>query len=229
MADHYLGLIREVQPRGPYLLGGASMGGMVAYEMARQLEMAGERVALLTLMDTPCLDQMPEREGHAEAVAAALPFALPVPLERLRAIAPADQLDFAVERARRAGSLPESFDAEQTRRHVAVIMANVAALYGHQPRPYCGRMLYFRARHRRPGDPPRPELPWIELVEGGVEVVRVPGDHMTMHEAPNLEAMVAHLKWALDLCRQPRWLATPRRPQAGAAERAETAAAVAAD
>ncbi len=230
MAEHYLGLVREAQPRGPYLLGGASMGGMVAYEMAQQLEARGEQVALLTLMDTPCQDQMPEREGHAEAVAAALPVELPVPLDRLRAVAPDEQLDFVIARARRAGTLPEGFDASTVRRHVAVILANVAALYGYVPRPYPGRMLYFRASCRRPADPPRPELPWIELVGGGVEVVRVAGDHMTMHEEPNLKAMAAHLEWALDLCRQPRWLEkAPRRATADRAERAEPAVPVAAD
>jgi thioesterase domain-containing protein len=42
-----------VQPKGPYLLGGFSGGGLTAWEMARQLEAAGEEVALLVLLDTP--------------------------------------------------------------------------------------------------------------------------------------------------------------------------------
>jgi thioesterase domain-containing protein len=45
--------LRTVQPHGPYLLGGFSGGGITAYEMARQLEVAGERVALLVMLDTP--------------------------------------------------------------------------------------------------------------------------------------------------------------------------------
>lgn len=52
MAAAYLRGVREVQPQGPYLLGGYSMGGVVAFEMARQLQDAGESTALLALMDS---------------------------------------------------------------------------------------------------------------------------------------------------------------------------------
>ena len=40
-------------PQGPYLLGGASFGGRVAFEMAQQLQAQGQRAALLALFDTP--------------------------------------------------------------------------------------------------------------------------------------------------------------------------------
>jgi len=43
--------IREIQPHGPYFLTGACYGGRVAYEMARQLEAAGEPIGLLVMLD----------------------------------------------------------------------------------------------------------------------------------------------------------------------------------
>jgi amino acid adenylation domain-containing protein len=49
----YARLIRTAQPAGPYRLAGWSMGGVVAFEIARRLERAGERVALLALLDAP--------------------------------------------------------------------------------------------------------------------------------------------------------------------------------
>lgn len=52
MAEHYLGAVREVQPSGPYLLGGRCLGGLVAYEMARRLEARGEHVPLLVVLDS---------------------------------------------------------------------------------------------------------------------------------------------------------------------------------
>ena len=52
MAADYLAELRVVQPQGPYLLGGWSMGGVVAFEMAHQLEKIGEQVELLTLIDS---------------------------------------------------------------------------------------------------------------------------------------------------------------------------------
>ncbi len=52
-ARRHLGEIRAVQPTGPYLLAGYSFGGLVGFEMACRLEAAGERVALLVILDTP--------------------------------------------------------------------------------------------------------------------------------------------------------------------------------
>lgn len=52
-ARDYIAELREVQPHGPYLLGGFSGGGLTAYEMARQLRAAGEEVAMLVMLDTP--------------------------------------------------------------------------------------------------------------------------------------------------------------------------------
>lgn len=52
MAAHYVEHIRSVQPVGPYHLGGWCVGGIIAYEMARQLQQAGEEVAFLVLLDS---------------------------------------------------------------------------------------------------------------------------------------------------------------------------------
>ena len=52
MASHYIKEICTVQPEGPYLLGGLSFGGIMAYEMAQQLQAQGQKVGLLVLFDT---------------------------------------------------------------------------------------------------------------------------------------------------------------------------------
>ncbi|MEQ9892984.1 non-ribosomal peptide synthetase [Pectobacterium aroidearum] len=52
MAAFYLNEIRQIQPHGPYRLGGWSMGGFIAYEMARLLQEAGEEVQELSMIDT---------------------------------------------------------------------------------------------------------------------------------------------------------------------------------
>ena len=55
MAAHYLAVVRVAWPKGPYALAGFSFGGVVAFEMARQLVASGARVALLALLDAPAL------------------------------------------------------------------------------------------------------------------------------------------------------------------------------
>lgn len=52
IAAEYADAIQELQPRGPYLLGGYCMGGVTAFEMARQLEERGETVARLVFIST---------------------------------------------------------------------------------------------------------------------------------------------------------------------------------
>jgi hypothetical protein len=51
IAAAHLTSLRSVQPEGPYLLGGFCNGGLLAYEMARQLHVQGQKVDLLVLMD----------------------------------------------------------------------------------------------------------------------------------------------------------------------------------
>jgi amino acid adenylation domain-containing protein len=53
LVDRYLDIIRTGFPDGPYWLGGWSMGGVVAYELARRLEKDGFQVRLLALLDAP--------------------------------------------------------------------------------------------------------------------------------------------------------------------------------
>ncbi|RNG36054.1 type I polyketide synthase [Streptomyces botrytidirepellens] len=58
MADRYLSAVRAYQPHGPYLLGGWSMGGTVAHEMACALERRGERTDLLVMIDSNTPDRI---------------------------------------------------------------------------------------------------------------------------------------------------------------------------
>jgi len=60
----YLQEIKRRQPEGPYIIGGWSAGGVMAYEVAQQLVTSGEKVESLVLIDAPCpvaLDPLPAR------------------------------------------------------------------------------------------------------------------------------------------------------------------------
>jgi aspartate racemase len=59
MAAHYAETIIEFQPEGPYYLGGYSMAGLIAFEVAQELRFRGKRVALLALLDSAPLGPVP--------------------------------------------------------------------------------------------------------------------------------------------------------------------------
>ena len=54
IAARYINEIQTVQPEDPYLLGGLSLGGVIAFEMAQQLQAEGQEVALLALFEADC-------------------------------------------------------------------------------------------------------------------------------------------------------------------------------
>jgi enterobactin synthetase component F len=73
MAIRYLEEIRKVQPRGPYMLVGWSLGGLVAHEIAAQLCRSGEKVRLLGMLDSYPF-RFSETMAEADVVAASLGF-----------------------------------------------------------------------------------------------------------------------------------------------------------
>ncbi len=172
MAAHYLEELRAFRPRGPYLLGGSSMGGMIAYEMAQRLVAEGEEVPLLALIDTFGPGQLP-----AEKPRIGSPL-----LER-------EAESGAEARGPLAGLPPE-----ERARLLALVQSNMEAMYAYEPRPYPGRLVFFRADERRELDPRHPELPWIERARGGIEIYPVPGHHVSMHHRPHVEALAARLR-----------------------------------
>ncbi len=62
IATNYIRILKEHQPKGPYILGGWCYGGVVAHEMACQLRQAGEEVQHLIMLDSHALADNTLRE-----------------------------------------------------------------------------------------------------------------------------------------------------------------------
>ncbi len=109
MAAYYIQAMQTVQPTGPYLLGGWSMGGVVAFEMAQQLHAQGQHVALLAILDgripTPD-DTFPEQDAEAISLVERY-FGISFgPMESLTELPEDEQLAVLLERSeeRRTGT-----------------------------------------------------------------------------------------------------------------------------
>jgi thioesterase domain-containing protein len=203
LAALYLKAVRAVQPRGPYLLGGWSMGGSLAFEMARQLESQGEEVGLLALIDTyanafPGGTVTPEWLEPARLGALfyrdllrATGADLPCSEEELSRLAPDEALRVLEEAGRKAAALPESgMQSLQTLRRV--FESNLRAAWSYVPRPYAGTMLSFEA-----SEVSRPHG-WEPLAHGGVQVHTLEGDHYALLRGPGVKALAALLRDALE-------------------------------
>ena len=57
MATAHLAALRAVRPKGPYVIGGFCIGGLVAYELAQQIEASGESVEMLLIIDATAEDK----------------------------------------------------------------------------------------------------------------------------------------------------------------------------
>jgi phthiocerol/phenolphthiocerol synthesis type-I polyketide synthase E len=200
MAARYIDALRAVQPSGPYLLGGSSFGGVVAFEMAQQLCLGGHEVALLALIDTAAPERLPAQLADDHEI---LAFALGADTVRspdeLRQSDPDERLRYCLDQARAAGTVPTDFGLPEFRRYLSLVQAHLQAMRSYTPHPYPGSIVFFRAATRDRFNLPGPEREWIELATGGFEVHEVPGDHITMNYTPHVRVMAERLNRFLEL------------------------------
>src|SRR5262249_21790606 len=103
MAAEYVSAIRTIQPEGPYLLGGWSMGGLVAYEMAQQLRAQGQSIGLLALLDTTIPHNEANQPYAEDADQSAREYGLDMTLEELDRLGPDEQLPYLWQHVQRLG------------------------------------------------------------------------------------------------------------------------------
>ncbi len=208
MAARYLEELRTVQSAGPYLLGGWSMGGLVAFEMARQLRGQGQEIALLAMLDSrvPTLPRQTEitRESLLLQFASDIGglYGLEQSLEEASDSTPRgveEHLGLLLEQVVRAGFLPPDFDLQQLSRRFHVFEMNVRAMLRYEPKRYPGRITFFRASEQPAGISTDTAQDWHDLAAEGVEVHVVPGNHYTMLREPLVQVVAEWLKVCLDI------------------------------
>ncbi|WP_218008663.1 type I polyketide synthase [Hydrogenophaga flava] len=209
-AADYIAEMRQVQPRGPYLLGGFSGGGITAYEIARQLEAAGEQVRLLVLLDTP-LPVRPQINRVDKSI---------IKLAELRKKGlgylwtwARGRLDWELKRLRNRNTAPIQPRANQLNNE-AIQAAFLGALPRYRLQVWNGNAVLFR---------PPLDLRW--KVTGGrwvsaereyvsadndwtrylpsLRVLEVPGDHDSMVLEPNVRVLAGLMRDCIEATRQP--------------------------
>jgi amino acid adenylation domain-containing protein/non-ribosomal peptide synthase protein (TIGR01720 family) len=195
MAADFLVAIREVQPEGPYHLAGWSLGGVVAYELARQLVAAGASIGRLIVIDAgivPPGERFREEE-FLPMLLSLFPHDKVPAMDELRGMQPADQLAFFRERARQAGLVADG--GPMADHHVfQVFQANINALAEYEPRPYSGSVKLLRASDNATPLHAEAQMGWDLWATGGVEVLPIDGGHVRLFSEPYVAALAERIE-----------------------------------
>jgi thioesterase domain-containing protein len=203
MAACYIKALQTVQLEGPYLLGGWSMGGVVAFEMAQQLHAQGQWVALLALLDAriPSPDEdFAEEDFEARLLVDFVRyFGLSLdPWESLSRLPKNELFTRVLKQAKRAGLVPAELEVSQAHRFVQLLKSDFQATRNYVLHLYPGRVTLFKAGEELAGTSPDPTLGWSKWAAGGVEVHVVAGNHANMVYKPHVEVLAEKLRACLN-------------------------------
>lgn len=204
--------MRVVQARGPYRLGGWSLGGVVAFDIAQQLEAQGDGVSLLALFDAPS-PAAGDRPDDWEDTALVRLFASYLGAREGREIsmagdALADSADESFRRLRDHAVAAELVPADAEVEHVRSLYEaykvglrlGTQLLWRYRPRPYAGPITYFRAAEESAVLQevfPAAASTWTGLTGASLEIHDVPGSHYTMFLPPHARTLAELLKQRL--------------------------------
>ncbi len=218
MAERYIEAMRAIQPRGPYRIGGYCYGGVVAYEMARQLEAMGERAALVAIVEGFAPKRFQTRTSRMDprrlqTIWRSMPY-------WARDYAKMDRgwlMQFARSRVEHSfehasEEIDEPDDLELAAvagteltgvpaHHQQLMRLQLLALRDYNPQPYGGRVTLFRSDWQSISKALfgalDPEYGWGKLAEGGVAIRLVAGAHRNIHMAPHVNSLADQLTAAL--------------------------------
>ena len=190
LAAAHISVIREMQPKGPYALLGFSFGGMLAFDMARQLRESGEEIDAVIIVDTPLRGR-------------------PWWWRQIRSIANQFVNQQGENERQPIGSNGAWFGGARSvddlkfppgRR--AVMQQHQLALETYRLSKSTIKLLYLHAMIR-PSFPASlfdvPPFRWVDYGGVGSEVHVVPGSHDTLFMSGNIEAVAQHVNRWLDL------------------------------
>lgn len=212
MAARYIQAIRSVQPKGPYHIGGYCYGGVVAFEMACQLEQQGERVSTLAIFEGYAV-----RRGQARInlknpyalwrIALNVPFWLRDygPQKYQKFIGRIYYRDESVwQRIVLAADRGGLMDPRELASSPAVpsnlrrvLDAHLPALRDYKPPIYMGHITLFRVRALAFARSVDPMMGWRQRTTGGVTLRMIPGAHYNILEPPHVQEFARQLSQEL--------------------------------
>ncbi len=194
MASYFIKSIQTVQPQGPYFIVGYSFGGIVAFDIARQLTERGEKIAFLGLVDIRCpviaeIDT-PFREW------------IDIQVDRMRKMTIKQQCEYIYEKLFKPKSQAYRDEIVSTLSDldiftpelVKVLDCNVQAAKDYQPQTFAGRATLFWSEYQNWYIKKHPTLGWGDLVADGLDIQQIPGNHTSLMQEPHVRVLAEKLQ-----------------------------------
>ncbi|MFD7665031.1 amino acid adenylation domain-containing protein [Streptomyces sp. NPDC059788] len=218
LAESYIAAMRRVQPHGPYTVAGWSFGGFVAFEIARRLRAAGEATARPVLLDTFALDQRQRLHHDDDALLGWFFWELlwlerggdsPMEIIPDELVTLEEKFAFIARLAIDEGVLPAGSSGTVIRRLFHVYRTNWQAALDYRPEPTDQGLVLLRAEE------PLPDVlaamhgaagsrhedaanGWGGVTDGPIQVIGVPGDHLSIVEEPYVEHVATTVAELID-------------------------------
>ncbi len=198
MASKIARRIREYQPNPPYYLAGWCAGGNLAYEIAQQMHDAGTPVDLVVLFESFNFARMRRIRHWYERIRWHFSHLRKRPVSEIR-----PYLRKRLEQASTHATTLAKFARYRLRSRIGgqstpqpLSLADDEALnsasYDYVPTEYSGKVVLFRPESRPHGLGHDPTLGW-DSVALNLQIIDVPGDHVTMFSPPNVDVLASKL------------------------------------
>jgi surfactin family lipopeptide synthetase C len=223
-AAEYIEAIRTVHPEGPYLLGGYSFGGIVAFEMAQQLTRANQAVESLILIDTisPLIaQQFPSNENDDDESpymalvlrerASAMGKDVTLSADSLRVLNPDDRFKLLFKIMKENGLVEDETSQEIAEAYIRGIIkqtrARHTAVRRYKPEVFSGKLTLIRCIDRAEIEreiekwgvrTDESGYGWTSLSTEQLDVYDVPGSHVTMIQKPHVKDLAERILLALE-------------------------------
>ncbi|MEK7989655.1 MAG: thioesterase domain-containing protein, partial [Thiotrichaceae bacterium] len=216
IAAHHIEHIKQAQPTGEYYICGHSFGAYVAFEIARQLEQQGDKVALLAILDLDASFQGGQDHAchHWDEVTWIVEYSeqaelmakkrIQVKREDLLALSSQERYEYFKQQLEKAGILPPNTSLEQFIGYVIVFKSNFLAMMKYcepQQVKLAAKVALLRTKTGVHSDTniailQDPAWGWQQFIQQPVMVYNVPGDHLSMLSQPHVTFLAEKLNHA---------------------------------
>ena len=199
LVREYAREIRKIHPQGPFFLAGWSIGGFMAFSVAVELETRGDNPAGLMLIDSmsPSLRSKLRRDRKTAFVnvRAYLEGAVKRQIRSFR-LSPREQWERSVWMLHQAARRLVLFITKPASRRFRTPQREAIrrVFDRYQPPPYKGSAVFFRSEQPAVDPEQDDDLGWSKHIHGKLEIVPLPGDHVTLVIEPrNMRLLAGHI------------------------------------